>query len=118
MYELSEYAYILPPKRRLSGPISSMGRCQPDDHRIQDLPTGTHAFDSSDCCSLDTRAAVTRIVTRTDEHFDPVQIGKHNASLTHVVDILLQQNRGVLQHRSGYVKPISGFIIDVETIPV
>ena len=73
----------------MSDPVSSMGRCRPDNHRVQEPTISTYAFDGRNSSSLDTRASIPVLIVLTYEDLKTVWLGKHNASLVHIVNVFL-----------------------------
>jgi hypothetical protein len=66
----------------------------PDYKGIKTPTVRTYALDGSHCRSLDTRASIASLVVLTNKNFDKVELGEHDASLVHVIDILRPNSPG------------------------
>ena len=83
----------MPSRSVVRYPVSSVSRRGPDYHWVQIPTVATHAFDSCYRRALDTRASIASLVIFANKDFDRVELGKHDASLVHVIHILLEHVR-------------------------
>ena len=79
----------MPSRSGVRDPDGSMSCRWPDYHRIQ-IPTYcTLAFDGCYRRVLNTRASLASLIVLTDQDFNRVELGEHDASLIHVIHFFL-----------------------------
>jgi hypothetical protein len=95
----------MPSRSGVCHPVGSMSGCGPDNYWVQIPSVAAHAFDRCYRCALDRRASIASLlVFFADEDLDRSELRKHNASLIHIVHVLLKNVWVIKYLPNNYVK--------------